>query len=169
MTIETYLNKSAENVVNKNIARLWTLNGYLKEGSGILHPTIKIQWSSKPIWNYCEIQDFGSGDGSRYYFMDGEPVNISNDIWEIKLRFDPLMSMRSFINNLTVIVERQENDFNPYIIDGEAPVEEKNQTFIISGSPTGKYWNGGNSFNPEDYGGSGGKHNVLLLSSSVCV
>lgn len=151
--IELYSNSSDERVVDKTITLLNTIQGELVEESGILNPSIRIEFEGIPNFNYVKIPAFEN----RYYFVAGEPINMSYNMWKINFRHDPLMNLKSQFRELNCIVERQENDFNSYIVDGNAPLEANDQLYIVNGFTD---WVGGKKFNR--------KNNVLIVSSNVC-
>lgn len=151
--IELYSNSSDERVVDKTITLLDTIQGELVEQSGILNPSIRIEFEGIPNFNYVKIPAFGD----RYYFVSGEPINLSYNMWQISFRHDPLMNLKGQFRELNCIVERQENDFNSYLVDGIAPLEANDQLYIVNGYTD---WIGGKKFNR--------KNNVLIASSSVC-
>ena len=153
LDIELYSNSSDERVVDKTITLLDTIQGELVEQSGILNPSIRIEFEGIPNFNYVKIPAFGN----RYYFVAGEPINLSYNMWEISFRHDPLMNLKGQFRELNCIVERQENDFNPYLVDGNAPLESNDQLYIVNGLTD---WVGGKKFNR--------KNIVLIASSSVC-
>lgn len=149
--IELYSNSSDERVVDKTITLLDTIQGELVEQSGILNPSIRIEFEGIPNFNYVKIPAFGN----RYYFVAGEPINLSYNMWQISFRHDPLMNLKGQFRELNCIVERQENDFNPYLVDGNAPVESKSQLYIVSGE---------NFSNPNSFFL---KNNIILFSAAA--
>lgn len=151
--IELYSNSSDERVVDKTITLIDTIQGELVEQSGILNPSVRIEFEGIPNFNYVKIPSFGD----RYYFVSGEPINLSYNMWQISFRHDPLMNLKGQFRELNCIIERQENNFNPYLVDGIAPLEANDQLYIVNGYTD---WIGGKKFNR--------KNNVLIASSSVC-
>lgn len=114
------------NVVDKTTTLVKTVQGELKEESGILNPVITFELDEVPNFNYAQIPAFGN----RYYFVDGEPVSISYNLWRITFKHDPLMNLKSQFRELSGVILRQENDFNNYLVDGDAPVESKVQISV---------------------------------------
>lgn len=147
--IQTFSNSSDAVVVDKAITALGSIQGQLNEDCGILRPSFTIESESVPTFNYCRIPAFGN----RYYFVDGEPVAITYNLWKITLKHDPLMNWKEQFRSLDCIIARQENSKNVYLVDGNAPVEAYSQLYLT------KQFSEGLSFTE--------KSNVLLLSSSA--
>ena len=126
-TIELYQNKSALNVVDKNIMWLETANGQLKKGTSIIEPVITIHTDGSDVWrkqlNYTYISEFG-----RYYYVTdivsvegvfNSPTQINpTSLWELHMHVDVLMSYKDQIRQQTAIVSRQENTYNLMLDDG---------------------------------------------------
>ena len=147
--IQTFQNSSDAVVVDKAITAIGTIQGQLNEECGILRPSFTIESTEVPTFNYCQIPAFGN----RYYFVDGEPVALTYNLWKITLKHDPLMNWKEQFRALDAIVARQENSKNVYLVDGNAPVEAYSQMYLT------KQFSKGLSFSE--------KSNVLLLSSSA--
>ena len=147
--IQTFSNASDAVVVDKTITALGSIQGQLNEECGILKPSFTIESETVPTFNYCRIPAFGD----RYYFVDGEPVAITYNLWKISLKHDPLMNWKEQFRALEAIVARQESSKNVYLVDGNAPVEAYSQMYLT------KQFSEGLEFKK--------KNNVLLLSSSA--
>lgn len=86
----------------------------IKGECSITHPQLLFSrenrgWYSD--YNYCFIPDF-----NRYYYIDNITFMPGNyAVFDTSI--DVLMSHKNAIRNLTVMIERQENIYNPYIID----------------------------------------------------
>lgn len=79
----------------------------------VLHPVITLNYNRVPDFNYVYIPVF-----NRYYYVSSYST-IRNNIWEIVLTVDVLMSYKDGIKLLNAFVDRQENDYNSYIPDDE--------------------------------------------------
>lgn len=148
--VELYTCTSDDRVVDKTITLVGTVQGELREGTGILHPVIRLQLETVPTFNYAKIPAFGN----RYYFVDGEPITTSYNMWDVTFRHDPLMNLKEQFRPLEGIIARQENYKNPYLIDELAPIETNSQLHMSSGEK----WSGGAKFNTAT--------NVVLISAS---
>lgn len=127
-TISFYQNKSATNVVNKDISQeIVDVDGVLRSGTSVIDPVILVHTDGNPLWvngaNYAYIPAFG-----RYYYItnmitvDGTFESISEinptQLWEIHMHVDVLMSYSSQIQEQTAIVARQERQYNLLLDDG---------------------------------------------------
>ena len=107
-----YNNSSADLVVNKTLAVVGsTLTCYFKEGADIVNPTIKLALDYVNF-NYCYIDAL-----DRWYYVT-KARSLKNNLWEIELRCDVLMSFSADIALAKAIVARQENEWNLYLDDG---------------------------------------------------
>lgn len=89
-----------------------TVSGTLRSECDILNPVIEFEGIGVNIpYNYCYIPTF-----KRYYFIT-EARSISNDIIELSMHVDVLQSWANYILQLGGVVNRNEFDFNPYIVD----------------------------------------------------
>lgn len=101
MDIILYTNNSPDNYVNKQLALVGAINGSLVNESNIVRPTIRIENSNLPTFNYCYIAAF-----HRYYYLT-EIRAVRTNIWDIMLKSDVLMSFD--ISNVSgVLVETSE-------------------------------------------------------------
>lgn len=127
-TITFLQNKSATNVVNKDISQnIVDAQGTLRSGTSVIDPTIIVQTDGNPIWakgaNYAYIPVFG-----RYYYItnmiavdgtwESQTELNPGQLWEVHMHVDVLMSYASEIKAQTAIVSRQENRYNLYLDDG---------------------------------------------------
>lgn len=136
--IVLYQNKAEENRVNKSayLTEIATLSGALRDTCSIINPSIVIELTQFPTFNYVVIPKF-----KRYYFVQNI-TSISKNLWRIDLRLDVLMSYYAGITSLNAIVSRQEFDYNPLLTDGEMPVENGVnivESYIDSGADITKF------------------------------
>ena len=93
------------------------------DGINLMTPTIFINNSSVITFNYCYIPDF-----KRYYYV--KSVNISpNNIYELTLEEDVLMSFKSGILASTAMLARSTTHRNYFLKDGSLPVTDKTLTW----------------------------------------
>lgn len=86
MDIYLYNNLSPDIKIHKNIIPVATLTGALRNESDIVNPTVRIESTNLPTFNYAFIPAF-----NRYYF--GRDVRVvRNNIFDISLQSDVLMS-----------------------------------------------------------------------------
>lgn len=142
--VNVYENTAEPNRVDKTsyLSAVTTLSGALREQTSIINPSIVIQRTTLPRFNYVYIPEF-----HRYYFV----VNITAvrmKLWQIDLKCDPLMTYKTGIGTLNAVIGRQENISNPDLTDTELPLEKENAITVqeitsnaFSTSSTGQVYN----------------------------
>lgn len=118
-TITLYQNSSEQARIDKTnyLKSVGVLTGKLRDSTSIVSPVINIQMSTVPNFNYVLIPKF-----SRYYFVV-DIVSIRNNIWEISLEVDVLMSFKNAILNCKAFIDRNEKRKNGYIVDNRLLME----------------------------------------------
>ena len=112
MTIKLYKTPSENNKVTKILNDEISLTGSLKQQSSVINPRIRIEEDSNiSDYNYAYIEEFG-----RYYFIQNIDA-VRNDIWEISLKVDVLMTYATQIKTNTAVIARNSNLFNLYFQD----------------------------------------------------
>lgn len=144
--IEIYQNSAEVNRVDKTgyLTNVGTLSGALRDECSMLAPSIVYQSESVPTFNYVYIPIF-----NRYYFVTSLS-SVSKNVWRMELNCDVLMSYKNEILLLHGVIGRQENDFNPLLIDDELPTQNNPIVEVID-IPS-------NTFNTQSSAG----HNFLL-------
>jgi len=158
--IVTYENKSATNVVEKDIVEIVTMQGNLRKGCSIIDPVILVQCDGNELWrkgfNYIYVEAFG-----RYYFVTNIIASIGTfdsqtqinpiQLWEIHCHVDVLMSFKDQIKAQKAVIARQESQYNLMLDDGifmtyqnpkiqtklfsvEAPFDHQEFVLIVAGS-----------------------------------
>lgn len=117
MFVNFYTSVDDHRKVNKTLTPVNSADVVLKNDTSMLNPTIILKKESYDFnANYFYVGEFG-----RFYFVNdvkaltGQMVAVSGEI-------DVLMSFSSAINNLSTMIDRQENLTNGYIVDRELPV-----------------------------------------------
>ena len=123
-------------VLNKSsyLTLVATLTGTLRQGTDVVDPSIVIEQATLPSFNYVFITEF-----NRYYFVR-DIVNISNNLWELRLHCDVLFSYATDIGELVVDVERNEFDYDFMLEDTERGVESKYDLEIIEAGNAEMYF-----------------------------
>lgn len=128
-TIHLYNNKSDKNVVDKNITKIATMTGTLKEQCSIVTPEVFVSIKSDSHTNVVSgatpsysavlknVNYFYIPDFERYYYKT-DMVSIRSGLWLIKGKSDPLTSFAEDIKQSTGILQRSEKHWNLYIDDG---------------------------------------------------
>lgn len=121
-------NRKVEKALNSPV----TYGCNLKNDCSIIKPIIILQFSAITDLtnrNYCYISDF-----KRYYYIKNYTVRTQNII-EVELSVDVLMSNASQIKNLNGIISRQENEFNAYVTDDRFLTDNKTLHYFKQFSP----------------------------------
>lgn len=116
MTITFYRNTSDTNVVDKELSEAFTSSfvGILREESSILAPVITLQASADRFanCNYAYIAEF-----ERYYYIQ-DISSIRNNLTQITMRVDVLMSYKTQIRASSALVKRNAYAYNLKLNDG---------------------------------------------------
>ena len=91
MDIIFYNNKSDSRQLVKELIQGITLSGTLRKESSLIKPNITIESSEIIRYNYVYIPLF-----RRYYFINNIDI-IRQNIWNLDLEVDPLMSFKKDI------------------------------------------------------------------------
>lgn len=115
-----YHNAAEPNRVDKSsfLTSVGTLSGALRAPCSIKSPSIVIQQTSIPRFNYVYIPAF-----YRYYFVSNV-TSINYKLWQIDLEVDPLMSYKAGVITLSAVIARQEFDYNADLVDTQLPLQK---------------------------------------------
>ena len=117
---------SEPNKINKTLSAGYSMTGTLREETNVVTPDILIEIDNPTGYNYAYIPDFG-----RYYFIR-EMRSIRNGLWRISLKVDVLMSFRSSILSVPVILSDTESVGQEFYQAGDAwKTKVKEKTDII--------------------------------------
>ena len=111
MTVTLYNTSSEKELVDKVLTNPVTLTGTLRNECSVVNPVLNIESNSVITSNYCYITEF-----NRYYFIDNVTV-LRNNLYQLELSVDVLMTYKTDIRNQTVTIKRQENQYNLYLPD----------------------------------------------------
>lgn len=103
-----------------------------KDTVSIISPTLIVTMFDKfDTCNYVFIETL-----NRYYSIKDVKI-LSSTLLQIDCEVDVLASYSSEIKNLTTLIVRQENKFEPYVVDSHLPVRvnRKVQYLKFSSSP----------------------------------
>ena len=136
MTVIFYNTNSDPRVINKVLTNNKSVGSvYLKDGTDVLRPSLKLKNVNHKNYNYCYIQDF-----DRYYFIRNWSKQFGGTT-VIDCEVDVLMSFKSDILNSDVIVfnEGSNKYCNKLIPDGRLPLQANygSKTFKFSGGEMG--------------------------------
>lgn len=113
LIIKVFKNSAEPNRVDKSeyLKYISDISGVMREGGSISSMSIRFQSETRPNFNYVYIEEFG-----RYYFVSNIEF-VVNNLWEIQIDVDVLMTYKRGIRNLVAFVDRNEFNKNPYILD----------------------------------------------------
>ena len=124
MIVNLYNNESTANKISKSVTLLAALVGQLVNETNVVAPVIRIYNASFPAFNYAQIPLF-----NRYYFLR-DVRQIRNDVWEISLESDPLMSFN--IGSVSGILVESKNGGSDYLEHRHFVRNVKSKTNILT-------------------------------------
>lgn len=115
MEIQLYTISDDKTKIDKTLGTAKTYsNCTIKEQVSVQDPVIRIQTNDNLSGiNYAYIDRYG-----RYYFVN-KVETTPNNMWQLTLHSDVLMSRKAEIRNLKGTVTRSETLFNGYLNDSE--------------------------------------------------
>lgn len=115
-----FQNTAEPNRVNKTdyLTEQLRVNGNLRDISDVINPSITFECADDKILksNYVYIPAF-----NRYYFINSI-TSVRTNLWRVNLHCDVLYSFRNDVLQIKAIIDRQENNFNRYLIDNNMPL-----------------------------------------------
>lgn len=123
---------SEKNRLTKDTETIMTVSGFLREGTSIIDPVIKIECDISDVvgCNYLSIPIFG-----RKYFVN-DIRSIRNRLFEFSCHVDVLSTYADAIRENTGVIKRQENEWNLYLNDGTFKVYQ-NPNVLTRAFPSG--------------------------------
>lgn len=145
MIITLYSSSAEPERVDKttDLAELFQIQGTLRDRCSVTSPTIMINLQPQTITNIRIVDDAGNfvtddngnvliyeqivtelikanyayiQEFDRYYYIT-DIVSVRNDLWQLSMRVDVLMSFKTNIANLNAVIGRNENVYNALIPD----------------------------------------------------
>ena len=125
--IDLFIVSDENHRVNKKLNEKQTITGSLRNETDVVHPVILIEglfWK----YNYCYIAAW-----DRYYYIR-DKRSIRNNLVELNLEVDVLMSHREQLLKVNAIIDKQESisNANMYIDDGDWIVQNNEFINIIN-------------------------------------
>ena len=115
-----FQNTAEPNRVNKTdyLTEQIRVAGNLRDISDVINPSITFECTDDKILksNYVYIPAF-----NRYYFINSI-TSVRTNLWRVNLHCDVLYSFRNDVLQIKAIIDRQENNFNRYLIDNNMPL-----------------------------------------------
>lgn len=128
MTIQLCNTADENNVINKTIASIDTVNATIKGDSSIINPTLILEYKTPLIGvNYVYVPDW-----NRYYFVKDILVETGGR-YEIDLSVDVLQSFKEQILKCGVILsDTEQTGINNYLPSESFVVNCKHKTDIVN-------------------------------------
>lgn len=116
--IKTYNYSGETSRVDKTdyLTPISTLSGVLRGESSLLNFNVLIQSDTVPNFNYCYIDKF-----KRYYYVT-EPVSVRQNLWEMTMQVDALMTYKDSLLKCEGYIDRNEYIQNKMIIDNNRAI-----------------------------------------------
>lgn len=140
MTVKLYNYTGEEERVDKSslLGTATSVSGDHYEGNqSILTPSIIISSATMPTYNYAYVTEY-----ARYYFIDGV-IWISDSLWRLNLRVDPLYSHKTAIGNQSGVIQYSgsgsSRKYDPRLVYNEAPTVTR-VTPASTGYNPGEAW-----------------------------
>lgn len=93
-----------------------TISGVLRGEASLLNFNVLIQSDTVPNFNYCYIDKF-----KRYYYVT-EPVSVRQNLWEMTMQVDALMTYKDSLLKCEGYIDRNEYIQNKMIIDNNRAI-----------------------------------------------
>lgn len=120
MDIKLYTTSDKPNTINKKKTDVKTITGNAITPLDVISPVIMVKIDNAIFnANYVYIDKF-----KRYYFI--KTITVDNGFMNLTLAVDPLESFKADILAYNGIIERQEYDYNLYLVDDEISAYTKN-------------------------------------------
>ena len=118
--IKLYKNTAEKKRVDKTnyLTLVHTVSGALREETSIVNPVIRFELVDVPEFNYVEIPKF-----NRFYFVN-DVRSIVNNLWEIDMTVDVLMSYKDAVTELNGFIDRNEFKYDDAIIDKKRVIRQ---------------------------------------------
>lgn len=131
MDITFYNNRSEKNKINKTLETPFTLSGDLKGETSVINPVIMIEHGNPTGYNYAYIPEF-----NRYYFIS-EITSVRTGLWRVSMVVDVLMSFKTQIMNVPVILSDSEEHESEMYLTGDVWQTKVKETTNIKTFPNG--------------------------------
>ena len=102
MDIKLYKNHSEKNKINKSLTGEVEYTGTLRDETSVINPIVLIHAENLSLYNYAYIPQF-----HRYYFIR-DIVSVRTGLWRVSMSVDVLMSFKTDILDLNVILSDTE-------------------------------------------------------------
>lgn len=118
--LELYQNTAERNRVDKTdyLSYQGSLKGALRAECSLTSPVITLELYDIPTFNYVYIDKF-----QRWYYVT-DITSLRTNLWAISLAVDVLMTYKDGIKMCSAFIDRNENSFDPLIVDNKLPLKQ---------------------------------------------
>lgn len=118
--LDLYRNTAERNRVDKTeyLTLQGRLQGALRDECSLTSPVITIELNDMPSFNYVYIDKF-----LRWYYVT-DIKSLRANLWVISLSVDVLMTYKDGIYNCSAFIDRNEEDYDPFIVDNKLPLKQ---------------------------------------------
>ena len=102
MVMKLYKNHSEKNKIRKSLTGEVEYSGTLRDETSVINPVVMIHATNLSLFNYAYIPEF-----HRYYYIT-DIVSVRTGLWRVTMSVDVLMSFKSGILDLNVILSDTE-------------------------------------------------------------
>lgn len=127
MEVQFFYNVSDPRCINKTLIEGSTFEGQARDQISIMNPVVLFDTEDIIKYNYAYIPEF-----ERYYSIDNI-VAYRNNLYEVTMTVDVLMSFRRDILNCVAVVDKQamQENGDEYIDDGSLVTENVMFTEVL--------------------------------------
>lgn len=127
MEVQFFYNVSDPRCINKNLIEGDTFEGQARDQVSLMNPVVLFDTDDIIKYNYAYIPEF-----ERYYSIDNI-VAYRNNLYEVTMTVDVLMSFRRDILNCVAVVDKQamQENGDEYIDDGSLVTENVMFTEVL--------------------------------------
>lgn len=118
INIKTYNNKSANNVVHKDITQIESADCNFYGEVDVKRPVVVLNTTTSKLANYAYIADL-----SRYYYIENAKIQPDGRLM-LYLNSDPLMSFWNSFSGSQCVAKRSSSNYDPYLADDMVSVKE---------------------------------------------
>ena len=113
--------------VDKKLSIGYGIEGTLRNETEVVHPVVLIEGEYLADYNYAHIEEF-----NRYYFIR-DMKSVRNNIIQLSLEVDVLMSYSEQLRNNPAIIDKQQSlsNANMYIDDGDWIIQNNEAIQIL--------------------------------------
>lgn len=144
MNIYLYQSTCERNEFPKTLPEPLVLEGNFRDECDVLNPVIVLTgFNGTTKYNYCYIPDL-----ARYYFIESANM-VRTNVIEYTMHVDVLNSWATEILQQECVVGRNENVFNPMIVDDIVEIQPDSEIRVVDGDTQIEYPN--NFYNSDVY------------------